>query len=272
MLQIQHVNKTFHPGTQDERAALKDICLEVPTGDFITVIGANGAGKSTLFGAISGVFPVDSGSILLDGRDITWTPSHRRSRVIGQLFQDPLRGSAPHMTIAENLTLASGRGGWLSSVSRRDREDFRERLRLLGMGLEDRMNQPVGLLSGGQRQALTLLMATYSKPRLLLLDEHTAALDPGTAEKVLELTVRIAAEDHLTCLMVTHNMESALKLGNRTLMMNQGSIILDTRGKERAGLTVQDLMERFRQLSGTGLNSDRMLLGVSGRKGMEAAE
>ena len=250
MLQLKHVNKTFHPGTQDERAALKDICLEVETGDFITVIGANGAGKSTLFNAISGAFFVDSGSILLDGKDITWTPSHKRSRVIGQLFQDPLRGSAPHMTIGENLALAS----------RRDREDFRDRLQLLGMGLEDRMDQPVGLLSGGQRQALTLLMATFSKPQLLLLDEHTAALDPGTAEKVMELTKRIAAEDHLTCLMVTHNMQSALDTGNRTLMMNQGSIILDVRGEERARLTVPDLLERFRQLSGAGLNNDRMLL------------
>ena len=260
MLQMKHVNKTFHPGTQDERAALKNICLEVETGDFITVIGANGAGKSTLFNAISGAFFVDSGSILLDGKDITWTPSHKRSRVIGQLFQDPLRGSAPHMTIGENLALASGRGGWLSGVSRKDREDFRDRLRLLGMGLEDRMDQPVGLLSGGQRQALTLLMATFSKPQLLLLDEHTAALDPGTAEKVMELTKRIAAEDHLTCLMVTHNMQSALDTGNRTLMMNQGSIILDVRGEERARLTVPDLLERFRQLSGAGLNNDRMLL------------
>ena len=164
------------------------------------------------------------------------------------------------MTIGENLALASGRGGWLSSVSRKDREDFRDRLRLLGMGLEDRMDQPVGLLSGGQRQALTLLMATFSKPQLLLLDEHTAALDPGTAEKVMELTKRIAAEDHLTCLMVTHNMQSALDTGNRTLMMNQGSIILDVRGEERARLTVPDLLERFRQLSGAGLNNDRMLL------------
>ncbi|MCR4875716.1 MAG: ATP-binding cassette domain-containing protein [Clostridiales bacterium] len=260
MLQIQNVTKTFHPGTQDERVALDNVSLDVETGDFITVIGANGAGKSTLFNAISGTFRVDRGRIILNGQDITWMPSHQRSRNIGQLFQDPLKGSAPHMSIEENMTLASGRGGWFSHVTRKDREDFRERLRLLGMGLEDRMDQPVGLLSGGQRQALTLLMATFSRPQLLLLDEHTAALDPGTAEKVLELTAKMVREDHLTCLMVTHNMQSALDLGNRTLMMNQGRIIFDTRGEERAHLTVSDLLERFRLLNGAGLDNDRMLL------------
>ena len=260
MLQIRHLTKTFHPGTQDERTALRDICLEVNTGEFITVIGANGAGKSTLFNAISGTFFPDSGTILLDGRDITRMPPHRRSRVIGQLFQDPLKGSAPNMSIAENLALASGRGGWFSSIKKKDREDFRERLRLLGMGLEDRMDQPVGLLSGGQRQALTLLMATFSKPQLLLLDEHTAALDPGTAEKVLKLTEETVAQDHLTCLMVTHNMQSALDLGNRTLMMDQGRIILDTQGDERRALTVPALLEKFRELSGAGLDNDRMML------------
>ena len=260
MLEIRHVTKVFHPGTPDERTALDDISLEVSTGDFITVIGANGAGKSTLFNAISGTFTVDRGTIVLDGRDITWMPAHRRSRVIGQLFQDPMKGSAPNMSIEENLTLASGRGGWFSTVTKKDREDFRERLRLLGMGLEDRMDQPVGLLSGGQRQALTLLMATFSNPQLLLLDEHTAALDPGTAEKVLELTTKTVYDGHLTCLMVTHNMQSALDLGNRTLMMNHGKIILDVRGEERKGLTVPDLLEKFRELSGAGLNNDRMLL------------
>ena len=260
MLEIRHVTKVFHPGTPDERIALNDVSLEVNTGDFITVIGANGAGKSTLFNAISGTFTVDRGDILLDGRDMTWMPAHRRSRVIGQLFQDPLKGSAPHMSIEENLALASGRGGWFSTVTKKDREDFRERLRLLGMGLEDRMDQPVGLLSGGQRQALTLLMATFSNPQLLLLDEHTAALDPGTAEKVLELTTKIVQDGHLTCLMVTHNMQSALDLGNRTLMMNQGKIILDVRGDERKGLTVQDLLEKFRELNGVVLDNDRMLL------------
>ena len=260
MLEMRHVTKTFHAGTPDERTALKDVSLKAETGEFITIIGANGAGKSTLFNAISGSFLIDRGTILLDGKNITWTPAHHRSRVIGQLFQDPMKGSAPGMSIAENLTLASGRGGWFSTVSRKDRRDFRERLSMLGMGLEDRLDQQVGLLSGGQRQALTLLMATFSKPHLLLLDEHTAALDPGTAEKVLELTTRIVAEDGLTCLMVTHNMESALRLGNRTLMMHQGEIILDVSGGERNGLTVADLMERFRRISGGSLNTDRMML------------
>ena len=260
MLKMRNVRKTFLAGTPDEHVALKDINLEVKPGDFVTIIGANGAGKSTLFNAVCGAFTVDRGTILLDGEDITWTPAHKRSRVIGQLFQDPMKGTAPHMSIEENMTLASGRGGWLSSVTRKEREEFRERLRLLNMGLEDRMDQQVGLLSGGQRQALTLLMATYSKPKLLLLDEHTAALDPGTAEKVLELTTRIVAEDHLTCLMVTHNMQSALDLGNRTLMMNAGEIILDLQGEERSSLTVSDLLERFRQLNGAGLDNDRMLL------------
>ncbi len=260
MLEIRNVTKTFHRGTPDERVALRSVNLQVQTGDFITIIGANGAGKSTLFNAVSGAFYVDEGDIVLDGREMTWEPAHRRSRVIGQLFQDPLRGSAPHMSIEENMTLASGRGGWFSHISKKDREDFRDRLRELGMGLEDRMNQPVGLLSGGQRQALTLLMATFSKPKLLLLDEHTAALDPGTAEKVLNLTTRIVAEDHLTCMMVTHNMQSALELGNRTLMMHMGQIILDISGEERKNLSVEDLMEKFRELSGTRLNNDRMLL------------
>ncbi len=260
MLELQGVSKTFHPGTPDARRALREVSLKIETGDFVTIIGANGAGKSTLFNAISGSFPLDRGRILLGNQDITWMPAHRRSRMIGQLFQDPMRGSAPHMSIEENMALASGRGGWFATLKKKDREDFRERLGQLGMGLEDRMEQPVGLLSGGQRQALTLLMATFSKPRLLLLDEHTAALDPGTAEKVLELTTRIVAEDHLTCLMVTHNMQSALNLGNRTLMMHQGSVILDVSGQERAGLAVTDLLEKFRQLSGASLDNDRMLL------------
>ena len=260
MLKMRNVCKTFQAGTPDEHAALKDINLEVKPGDFVTIIGANGAGKSTLFNAVCGAFTIDRGTILLDGEDVTWMPAHKRSRMIGQLFQDPMKGTAPHMSIEENMTLASGQGGWLSSVTRKEREEFRERLRLLDMGLEDRMDQQVGLLSGGQRQALTLLMATYSKPKLLLLDEHTAALDPGTAEKVLELTTRIVAEDRLTCLMVTHNMQSALDLGNRTLMMNAGQIILDIQGEERRSVTVPDLLERFRQLNGAGLNNDRMLL------------
>lgn len=260
MLQLSHISKTFNPGTVNAKLALDDLSLEVKDGDFITIIGANGAGKSTLFNAIAGSFFTDSGSILLDGRDITLTPEHDRARVIGRLFQDPMRGSAPGMTIEENLALAAGHGGWLSRISKEDKKLFRERLALLGMGLEDRMQQPVGLLSGGQRQALTLMMATINPPKLLLLDEHTAALDPATAEKVLALTQDIVREGKLTCLMVTHNMQSALDLGNRTLMMDGGSVIYDVAGEEREKLQVPDLLVLFKEASGKALNNDRMLL------------
>lgn len=260
MLQLSHISKTFNPGTVNAKLALDDLSLEVKDGDFITIIGANGAGKSTLFNAIAGSFFTDSGSILLDGRDITLTPEHDRARVIGRLFQDPMRGSAPGMTIEENLALAAGHGGWLSRTSKEDKKLFRERLALLGMGLEDRMQQPVGLLSGGQRQALTLMMATINPPKLLLLDEHTAALDPATAEKVLALTQDIVREGKLTCLMVTHNMQSALDLGNRTLMMDGGSVIYDVAGEEREKLQVSDLLVLFKEASGKALNNDRMLL------------
>ena len=260
MLKLNHVKKTFHPGTSDARVALDDVTLHVRKGDFISIIGANGAGKSTLFNAVCGSFIVDSGSIFLDGRDVTMEPEHRRAKVIGRLFQDPMRGSAPGMSIEENLVLAAGGGGWLSRAGKREKQAFRDRLALLDMGLEDRMKQPVGLLSGGQRQALTLMMATLSKPKLLLLDEHTAALDPGTAQKVLELTTQIVRENKLTCLMITHNMQSALDLGNRTLMMDQGRIVFDTSGEARARLTVDDLLEKFREASGRRLDNDRMLL------------
>ncbi len=260
MLKISHISKTFNPGTPNEKLAIDDISLHVLPGDFITIIGANGAGKSTLFNAITGSFITDEGSIILDGEDITFATDHSRARNIGIIFQDPMRGSAPGMTIGENLALAAGRGGWLSHVSKAEREDFRERLSVLGMGLEDRMDQPVGLLSGGQRQALTLLMATFNPPKLLLLDEHTAALDPATAEKVLELTNDIVNRNHLTCLMVTHNMQQALDLGNRTIMMNGGKIIYDVTGEERSALTVGDLLNRFKEVSGAALDNDRMLL------------
>ena len=260
MLKISHITKTFGAGTTDAKKALDELSLDVRRGDFITIIGANGAGKSTLFGAIAGSFITDSGELVLDGEDMTLLPEYRRARKIGRLFQDPMRGSAPDMTIEENLALAAGRGGWLSPVSRADRRFFRERVAMLEMGLEDRMNQPVGLLSGGQRQALTLMMATLNTPKLLLLDEHTAALDPATAEKVLELTKRIVAENGLTCLMVTHNMQSALELGNRTVMMNAGKIVMDVSGEERARLGVPDLLRRFRESSGKELQNDRMLL------------
>ena len=260
MLKISHITKTFGLGTTDAKKALDDLSLDVRRGDFITIIGANGAGKSTLLGAIAGSFITDSGELVLDGEDMTLLPEYRRARKIGRLFQDPMRGSAPDMTIEENLALAAGRGGWLSPVSRADRRFFRERVAMLERGLEDRMTQPVGLLSGGQRQALTLMMATLNTPKLLLLDEHTAALDPATAEKVLGLTKRIVAENGLTCLMVTHNMQSALELGNRTVMMNAGKIVMDVSGEERARLGVPDLLRRFRESSGKELHNDRMLL------------
>ena len=260
MLTLSHVTKVFNPGTVNARKALDDVSLEVPDRDFISIIGANGAGKSTLLGAIAGVFFTDGGSIALDGQDVTLAPSHKRAKVIGQLFQDPMRGSAPGMTIEENLALAAGRGGWLAHISKADRADFRDRLAVLGMGLEDRMQQSVGLLSGGQRQALTLLMATVNPPKLLLLDEHTAALDPATAEKVLALTKETVEANRLTCLMVTHNMQSALDLGNRTLMMDRGRIVYDVRDEKRAGLQVGDLLALFREASGRALDNDRMLL------------
>ena len=260
MLTISHISKTFNPGTVNEKQAITDLSLHLTPGDFVTIIGSNGAGKSTLFNAICGDFFTDSGSIELDGKDITFLPSHKRAKDIGRLFQDPMRGSAPGMTIEENLALAVGSGGWFSHISRADRARFRDRLALLDMGLEDRMKQPVGLLSGGQRQALTLLMSTMVPPKLLLLDEHTAALDPGTAEKVLNLTRKTVEENQITTMMVTHNMRNALELGNRTLMMSGGRIVLDIAGEERRGLTVDDLLERFRAGAGHALDNDRILL------------
>ena len=260
MLTLSHISKTFNPGTVNEKRAINDLSLHLDPGDFVTIIGSNGAGKSTLFNAIAGSFYVDAGAILLEGKDITFQPEFRRAKVMGRLFQDPMRGSAPQMTIEENLALAPGSGCWFSRITRRDKARFREQLALLDMGLEDRMRQPVGLLSGGQRQALTLLMATMVPPKVLLLDEHTAALDPGTAEKVLKLTRDIVAEHHITTLMVTHNMHQALGMGNRTLMMNGGDIVLDVKGEERAGMTVDDLLERFRAGAGKNLDNDRILL------------
>jgi putative ABC transport system ATP-binding protein len=260
MLQISNISKTFNPGTVNARLALDNLSLTVNDGDFITIIGANGAGKSTLFNAIAGTFFTDTGNIVLDGTDITLMPEHERAHIIGRLFQDPMRGSAPGMTIEENLALAAGHGGWLSTISKEDKKLFREKLSLLDMGLEDRMHQPVGLLSGGQRQALTLMMATINPPKLLLLDEHTAALDPATAEKVLILTKEIVNESKLTCLMVTHNMQSALDLGNRTLMMDNGKVIYDVSGEDRRKLKVEDLLVLFKEASGRALNNDRMLL------------
>lgn len=260
MLEISNISKTFNPGTVNAKTALDNLSLSVKKGDFITIIGANGAGKSTLFNAVAGDFTTDSGRIMLDGEDITLMPTHKRAKSIGRLFQDPMRGSAPGMSIEENLALAAGKGGWLSRVSNKDKQEFKEKLALLDMGLEVRMNQPVGLLSGGQRQALTLVMATYNSPKLLLLDEHTAALDPATAEKVLKLTTKIVEEDGLTCLMITHNMQSALELGNRTIMLDAGKVIFDVSGEERKGITINDLLEQFKNAAGKALTNDRMLL------------
>ena len=260
MLKLTEVSKTFNPGTVNERRALNKLSLTLSDGDFVTIIGANGAGKSTLFNAICGSFYPDEGTIELGGRDITFMPEHKRAKRIGRLFQDPMRGSAPDMSIEENLAMALGRGSWFSTISKADRELFRERLSRLGMGLEDRLRQPVGLLSGGQRQALTLMMATIVPPEILLLDEHTAALDPATAEKVLALTKSIVEENGLTCMMITHNMQSALELGNRTLMLDAGGIIMDVSGEERRHMCVQDFLDRFREGAGKKLCNDRMLL------------
>ena len=260
MLKISHITKTFGLGTTDAKKALDDLSLDVRRGDFITIIGANGAGKSTLFGAIAGSFITDSGELVLDGEDMTLLPEYRRARKIGRLFQDPMRGSAPDMTIEENLALAAGRGGWLSPVSRADRRFFRERVAMLEMGLEDRMNQPVGLLSGGQRQALTLMMATLNTPKLLLLDEHTAARDPKTAAKVLALSDQIVQENRLTTLMITHNMKDAIAHGNRLIMMDAGRVVVDISGEEKKKLTVPDLLALFSSASGSTEANDKLLL------------
>lgn len=260
MLKLQNISKTFNPGTVNEKTALSGVNLHLEKGDFATIIGSNGAGKSTMFNAICGDFMTDSGSVILDDENITFLPVHERAKRIGRLYQDPMRGSAPGMSIEENLSLAAGHGGWFSRISKADKDRFREKLSLLGMGLEDRMKQPVGLLSGGQRQALTLMMATMDVPKLLLLDEHTAALDPATAEKVLEITKNIVTEHKITTLMVTHNMQNAIDMGNRILMMDSGNIVLDIKDDVKKGLTVSDLLDRFKEGSGKSLDNDRILL------------
>ena len=261
MLKISNISKTFNPGTINEKKALSDLSLHLAKGDFVTILGSNGAGKSTLFNAIAGTFPVDRGTITLDGKNITSLPDYKRSKVIGRMFQDPLKGTAPTMTIEENLALAYMRASSgtnpFSVISKADRAEFRQRLSQLGLGLEDRMGSPVGLLSGGQRQALTLLMATMVTPKLLLLDEHTAALDPATADKVLALTRQIVADHGITCLMITHNIPSALSLGNRTIMMKDGSIVLELGGAQREGLTPEELLRLFHQ---QGISNDRIEL------------
>ena len=260
---VKDVCKTFHPNTVNEQIALYNVNVRMREGDFITLIGGNGAGKSTLLNCVAGVYGVDRGTILIDNSDVTRLPEHKRAAVLGRVFQDPMMGTAANMGIEENLALAYRRGprrGLKWGITRRERELYREQLKWLGLGLEDRLNDKVGLLSGGQRQALTLLMATLKKPKLLLLDEHTAALDPKTAQKVLEITERLVKENNLTTLMVTHNMRDAIKHGNRLIMMHEGRIILDIEGEEKKKLTVEGLLRRFGRISGEEFANDRALL------------
>ena len=262
MLEVKNIYKTFNPGTVNEKHALNGVSLELKEGDFVTVIGSNGAGKSTLLNAIAGLWMIDSGSICIDGNDITRLPYYKRARYIGRVFQDPMQGSAATMQIEENMALAARRGKKRTlrkGICQSEREKYREMLKELNLGLEERLTSKVGLLSGGQRQALTLLMATMEKPRLLLLDEHTAALDPKTAAKVLELTEKLVNENHLTTFMVTHNMRDALKYGNRLIMMCDGKIIFDVEGEEKKKLEVKDLLEKFNTAG--GIVPDSMMLG-----------
>ena len=264
MLEIKNVYKTFNPGTVNEKTALNGINLTLEDGDFVTVIGGNGAGKSTMLNAVAGVWQVDEGQIIIDGEDVTKLPEHKRAKYLGRVFQDPMNGTAATMGIEENLSLAKRRGKMRtlrSRITKKEREEYKELLKILDLGLEERMTSKVGLLSGGQRQALTLLMATLQKPKLLLLDEHTAALDPKTAAKVLETTEKIVNKDKLTTLMITHNMKDAIAHGNRLIMMMDGKIILDIRGEEKKKLTVEDLLHKFEIASGEQFASDKALLG-----------
>ena len=257
MLELKNLYKTFNAGTVNEKRAIDGLDLTLEDGDFVTIIGGNGAGKSTTLNLIAGVFPADQGNIILDGVDITRLPEHKRAKYLGRVFQDPMMGTAATMGIEENLALANRRGQRRTlrpGITAQEREKFRKQLAALGLGLEDRMTSKVGLLSGGQRQALTLLMATLKKPRLLLLDEHTAALDPKTADKVLQITEEIVARDKLTTLMVTHNLKHAIQYGNRLIMMDAGKVVVDIRGEEKKNLTVRDLLEKFK------IDNDRMLL------------
>ncbi len=264
MLELRNIYKTFNPGSPNEKRALNGVNLTLEEGDFVTIIGGNGAGKSTTLNAIAGVWPVDSGSIIIDGEDVTKLPEHKRAAYLGRVFQDPMNGTAGDMEIEENLAVAKRRGTkrtlrW--GITNKEREEYKELLKMLDLGLETRLRAKVGLLSGGQRQALTLLMATLKKPKLLLLDEHTAALDPKTAAKVLEISDKIIAENNLTALMVTHNMKDAIAHGNRLIMMWDGKVILDIRGEEKKNLTVNDLLKQFAVASGKEFANDRALLG-----------
>lgn len=263
MLQVNHIHKVFNAGTINEKHALKDVSLTLEDGDFVTVIGGNGAGKSTLLNAIAGTFPVDAGEILIDGIDVTKLPEHRRAQYLGRVFQDPMNGTAATMEIQENLALAKRRGKvrtLMPGITKAEKAEYRELLKILELGLEDRMTSKVGLLSGGQRQAITLLMASLKQPKLLLLDEHTAALDPKTAAKVLETTEKIVNRNHLTTLMITHNMKDAIMHGNRLIMMMDGQIIFDIRGEEKKKLTVEELLRKFEVVSGQEFASDKALL------------
>ena len=263
MLEIKNVYKTFNPGTVNQKVALNDLNLTLEDGDFVTVIGGNGAGKSTMLNAVAGVWPVDMGKIIIDGKDITRLPEHKRAAYIGRVFQDPMMGTAATMQIDENLALAARRGAGRTlriGITKKENAEYHELLKTLGLGLEDRMTSKVGLLSGGQRQAVTLLMATLKKPKLLLLDEHTAALDPKTAEKVLHTTDRIIQEQKLTAMMVTHNMKDAIAHGNRLIMMHEGKVILDISGEDKQKLTVPDLMHQFEVVSGEEFASDKAIL------------
>ena len=263
MLEITNLQKTFNPGTVNEKIALKGFDLHIAEGDFITVIGGNGAGKSTLLNAIAGVWKPDYGKIKIDGVDVTKMPEHKRAKYLGRVFQDPMKGTAPDMEIAENLSIAARRGTrrrLIRGCTRRDRESYKALLAELGLGLEDRLSTKVGLLSGGQRQAVTLLMATLKKPKLLLLDEHTAALDPKTAAKVLEITDKLVTENNLTTLMITHNMHDAIKYGNRLIMMSEGRVVVDVSGEEKKDLTIEQLLDLFEQASGNKLADDKVML------------
>lgn len=263
MLEIKNISKTFNIGTVNQKTALDNVSLTLEDGDFVTVIGGNGAGKSTLLNAVAGTWYVDAGSIIIDGEDVTRMPEYKRAKLLGRVFQDPMLGTAATMRIDENLALAKRRGrkrGLGSGITAKEREEYKELLKTLDLGLEERLTSRVGLLSGGQRQALTLLMASLQKPKLLLLDEHTAALDPKTAAKVLAKTDEIVNKDHLTTLMITHNMKDAIAHGNRLIMMDSGHIILDIKGEEKKNLTVEDLLAKFAIASGSEINNDRMIL------------
>lgn len=263
MLELVNIHKTFNLGTINEKKALDGVNLQLDEGDFVTVIGGNGAGKSTVLNAIAGVWPIDTGNIIIDGQDVTGLPEHKRAAFLGRVFQDPMNGTTATMEIEENLALAARRGkrrGLSWGITKKEKEEYKELLKMLDLGLEDRMTSKVGLLSGGQRQALTLLMATLKKPKLLLLDEHTAALDPKTAAKVLALSDKMIEENNLTAMMVTHNMRDAIVHGNRLIMMNEGKVILDIKGEEKKKLTVEDLLHKFEEISGEEFANDKALL------------